>query len=87
MQQLFGVVIRLYGKHDANKMFSSVEFSFFYIHFVVFINIMGIAVNTLKHLIKDHMVKHDFCEVKHSGLPKDGVQAALLVEQSCQVWQ
>lgn len=57
---------------------------------MVFINIMGIAVNTLKHLIKDHMVKHDFCEVKlakHSGLPKDGVQAALLVEQSCQVWQ
>lgn len=54
---------------------------------MVFINIMGIAVNTLKHLIKDHMVKHDFCEVKHSGLPKDGVQAVLLVEQSCQVWQ
>lgn len=47
--------------------------SIFYIHFVVFINIMGIAVSMLKYLIKDHMVRCDFCELqleKFSGLPE-----------------
>lgn len=30
MQQLFGVVIRLYSNHDENKIFSSAEFNFLY---------------------------------------------------------
>lgn len=55
MQQGFGVVLRLRGKCSENKMFSSVQWNL-YVCFVVFINIMGIAVNLLKYLGKDDSV-------------------------------
>lgn len=52
MQQGFGVVLSLCGKCSENKMFSSVQWNL-YGCFVVFINIMGIAVNLLKHSARD----------------------------------
>lgn len=52
MQQGFGVVLRLCGKCNENKMFSSVQWNL-YGCFVVFINIMGIAVNLLKYSAGD----------------------------------
>lgn len=55
MQQGFGVVLRLCGKCNENKMFSSVQWNL-YVCFVVFINTMGIAVNLLKHLAEDDSV-------------------------------
>lgn len=58
MQQLFGVVLKLCGKCNENKMFPSVQFNL-YICFVVFINIMGIAANLLKYLTKGHIAKYD----------------------------
>lgn len=50
MQQGFGVVLRLCG--NENKMFSCVQWNLSGC-FVVFINIMGIAVNLLKYSARD----------------------------------
>lgn len=52
MHQGFGVVLRLCGKCNENKMFSSVQWNL-YGCFVVFINTMGIAVNLLKYSARD----------------------------------
>lgn len=49
------MVLRLCGKCNENKMFSSVQWNL-YVCFVVFINTMGIAVNLLKHLAEDDSV-------------------------------
>lgn len=56
MQQGFGVVLRLCGKCNENKMFSSVQWNL-HVCFVVFINTVGISVNLLKHLAKDDSVE------------------------------
>lgn len=64
MQQGFGVVLRLCGKCSANKMFSSVPWNL-YGCFVVFINIMGIAVNLLKYSARgDSLVSWSLLNVK-----------------------
>lgn len=52
MQQGFGVVLRLCGKCNENKMFSSVPWNL-YGCFVVFINILCIAVNLLQCSARD----------------------------------
>lgn len=52
MQQGFGVVLRLCGKCNENKMFSSVPWNL-YGCFVVFINIICITVNLLQCSARD----------------------------------
>lgn len=59
MQQLFGVVLRLCGKCNENKMFSSVQFNLNLYMFVMFINIMGITPNLLKYLTKGQKAEYD----------------------------
>lgn len=61
MQQGFGVALRLRGKGNENKMFSSVPWNL-YGYFVVFMNIMGIAaVNLLKCSARDGSLWAEVC--------------------------